>query len=70
MVLCSFNLNCPQIYGFLLARIRESPVDKGYYPGDDQEYSSDFHGCSPSFNLRTTMLAIFGRHSAFMQETL
>jgi hypothetical protein len=53
-----------------MARKRDSPVEKGYNPGDDQEYSGDFHDCSCRFNLGMAMLSIFSRHPTFMQKTL
>ena len=42
MVFCSVDLDCTHIYGFLLARIGESPVDKRCNPRNDNSIPAIF----------------------------
>jgi hypothetical protein len=70
MVFCSVDLDCTYIYGLLLARIGDSPVNKGCNSGDDQEYSSDLHDCSRSFQLRDGDAFHPRQNLAMMRQTL
>jgi hypothetical protein len=56
MVFCSVDLDCADIYGLLVARIGESPVDN--------------RCTSRSFNVGIVMVSIFCMGLATMRKTL
>jgi hypothetical protein len=66
VVFSSVDLDCPQIHGLLLARVRESPVNKSYNAGDNQQYSCDLHSYTRSFILDMATLPIIGWNMGLM----
>jgi len=70
MVFCSVDLDCADIHGFLVARIRESPVDKRCNSGNDQKYSTDLHIFSRFFDVGIVMASIFCMGLATVRKTL